>query len=88
MCTYNESCLAFSSDVLVWSNARVIRWVNDIGLSEYAEYLRQSGVHGAIIALDENFDLETLAYYLQIPSTNETVSITSFVVGICSVALI
>lgn len=61
-------------DVLVWSNARVIKWANKIGLEDYADFLRQSGVHGALIALDENFDLETFAYYLQIPSTNEKVS--------------
>ncbi|XP_057289693.1 liprin-alpha-1-like [Hydractinia symbiolongicarpus] len=60
-------------DVLVWSNARVIKWATKIGLEDYAEYLRQSGVHGAVIALDENFDVETFAYYLQIPSTNEKV---------------
>lgn len=58
-------------DVLVWSNARVIRWAHNIGLDDYADFLRQSGVHGAVIALDETFDVETFAYYLQIPSTNE-----------------
>jgi len=61
----------FISDVLVWSNARVIRWAHNIGLEDYADFLRQSGVHGALIALDENFDVELFAYYLQIPSTNE-----------------
>ena len=61
--------------MLVWSNARVIRWAHNIGLEDYADFLRQSGVHGALIALDENFDVELFAYYLQIPSTNEKVSI-------------
>lgn len=60
--------------MLVWSNARVIKWANKIGLEDYADFLRQSGVHGALIALDENFDVETFAYYLQIPSTNEKAS--------------
>ena len=60
-------------DVLVWSNARVIRWANSIGLEDYADFLRESGVHGALIALDETFDVEQFAYFLQIPSTNEKV---------------
>lgn len=59
--------------MLVWSNARVIRWAQAIGLEDYADFLRQSGVHGALIALDETFDLEQFAYFLQIPSTNEKV---------------
>jgi len=58
-------------DVLVWSNARVIKWVSKIGLEDYSDYLRQSGVHGAVIALDETFDVDLFAYYLQIPNTNE-----------------
>lgn len=58
-------------DVLVWSNARVGKWINNIGLEEYSDNLRQSGVHGAVIALDDDFNAEQFAYYLQIPSTNE-----------------
>ena len=61
-------------DVLVWSNARIIKWASKIGLEDYADYLRQSGVHGAMIALEESFDVETFAYYLQIPAVNEKVS--------------
>ena len=44
------------SDVLVWSNDRVITWLKKIGLSEYADNLPGTGVHGAVIALDETFD--------------------------------
>eukprot|EP00794_Sanderia_malayensis_P018119 gene18119-19929_t len=57
-------------DVLVWTNERVIRWVSSIGLEDFALFLRQSGIHGAVIALDETFDVGSLTYYLQIPSTN------------------
>ncbi len=60
--------------MLVWSNERVIRWVSSIGLEDYALFLRQSGIHGAVIALDETFDVCSLTYYLQIPSTNAQVS--------------
>ncbi|XP_075401347.1 liprin-alpha-1 isoform X2 [Tenrec ecaudatus] len=57
-------------DVLVWSNERVVRWVLSIGLKEYANNLLESGVHGALLALDETFDFSTLALLLQIPTQN------------------
>ncbi|MCJ8742932.1 hypothetical protein PDJAM_G00087920 [Pangasius djambal] len=57
-------------DVLVWSNERVIRWVQSIGLRDYANILLESGVHGALIALDDNFDYSSLALLLQIPTQN------------------
>ncbi|XP_012429660.4 liprin-alpha-1 isoform X3 [Taeniopygia guttata] len=57
-------------DVLVWSNERMIRWVVSIGLKEYASNLLESGVHGALVALDESFDYNALALLLQIPTQN------------------
>ncbi|XP_053576555.1 liprin-alpha-1 isoform X3 [Bombina bombina] len=57
-------------DVLVWSNDRLIHWVLSIGLKEYANNLLESGVHGALVALDETFDHNTLALLLQIPTQN------------------
>ncbi|XP_022657410.1 liprin-alpha-2-like isoform X2 [Varroa jacobsoni] len=60
-----------SRDVLVWSNERVMRWLGQIGLREFAGNLHlESGVHGALIALDEAFDANALAILLQIPSQN------------------
>jgi hypothetical protein len=58
-------CLA---DVLVWSCDRVSRWVESIGLAQYAENLKESGVHGALIAADDTFDAQSLALTLQIPT--------------------
>ncbi|XP_070085950.1 liprin-alpha-1-like isoform X3 [Equus caballus] len=57
-------------DVLVWSNDRVIRWIVSIGLKEYANNLVESGVHGALVALDETFDFSALALLLRIPKQN------------------
>ncbi|XP_051476695.1 liprin-alpha-1 isoform X7 [Apus apus] len=57
-------------DVLVWSNERMIHWVMSIGLKEYASNLIESGVHGALVALDESFDYNALALLLQIPTQN------------------
>uniref|UniRef100_A0A8C6SFJ1 PTPRF interacting protein alpha 2 n=1 Tax=Neogobius melanostomus TaxID=47308 RepID=A0A8C6SFJ1_9GOBI len=57
-------------DVLVWTNERVIRWVQSIGLRDYANILLESGVHGALVSLDDNFDYSSLALLLQIPTQN------------------
>ncbi|ERL93113.1 hypothetical protein D910_10415 [Dendroctonus ponderosae] len=59
-----------NSDVLVWSNDRLIRWVAIIGLKEYGNNLLESGVHGALVALDESFDANSMALALQIPTQN------------------
>ncbi|XP_023661185.1 liprin-alpha-1 isoform X8 [Paramormyrops kingsleyae] len=57
-------------DVLVWTNDRVINWIESIGLKEYANNLLESGVHGALFALEETFDHNALALLLQIPTQN------------------
>ncbi|XP_034535564.1 liprin-alpha-1 isoform X6 [Notolabrus celidotus] len=58
------------AEVLVWTNERVIGWIQAIGLKEYSANLYESGVHGALFALDETFDHNTLALLLQIPTQN------------------
>ncbi|KAG7274486.1 hypothetical protein CRUP_001451 [Coryphaenoides rupestris] len=55
-------------DVMVWSNDRVMCWVQTIGLKEFADNLSESGVHGALLALDDTFDFTDLALLLQIPN--------------------
>uniref|UniRef100_A0A3B3CJ66 PTPRF interacting protein alpha 4 n=1 Tax=Oryzias melastigma TaxID=30732 RepID=A0A3B3CJ66_ORYME len=57
-------------DVLVWTNEQVIHWIQSIGLRDYSSNLLESGVHGALIALDETFDYSSLALILQIPMQN------------------
>ncbi|XP_056292485.1 liprin-alpha-4 isoform X6 [Pseudoliparis swirei] len=57
-------------DVLVWTNEQVIHWVLSIGMREYSGNLLESGVHGALISLDETFDYSSLALILQIPMQN------------------
>ncbi|XP_062264939.1 liprin-alpha-3 isoform X1 [Platichthys flesus] len=59
-----------NKDVMVWSNERVMCWVQTIGLKEYADNLRESGVHGALLALDDTFDYTDLALLLQCPNQN------------------
>uniref|UniRef100_A0A3Q2VKD4 PTPRF interacting protein alpha 3 n=1 Tax=Haplochromis burtoni TaxID=8153 RepID=A0A3Q2VKD4_HAPBU len=65
-----------NKDVMVWSNERVMCWVQSIGLKEYADNLRESGVHGALLALDDTFDYTDLALLLQIPNQNTQVVIS------------
>ena len=60
-------------DLLVWTNERVIKWVQLIGLKEYANNLEESGVHGGVLVFDENYDWIALALALEIP-IHDTVS--------------
>ncbi|XP_036379013.1 liprin-alpha-3-like isoform X2 [Megalops cyprinoides] len=59
-----------NKDVMVWSNERVMCWVQTVGLKEFADNLTESGVHGALLALDDTFDYTDLALLLQIPNQN------------------
>ncbi|XP_014012449.1 liprin-alpha-3 isoform X1 [Salmo salar] len=59
-----------NQDVMVWSNDRVMCWVQAIGLKEFADNLTESGVHGALLALDDTFDYTDLALLLQMPNQN------------------
>ncbi|XP_037031214.1 liprin-alpha-1 isoform X7 [Bradysia coprophila] len=65
-----KACENSISDVLVWSNDRLIRWISSVGCKEYGNNLLESGVHGALIALDESFDANAMALALQIPTQN------------------
>lgn len=51
---------------MVWSNERVMRWLESIGVGQYVDNLRESAVHGAVLALDDTFDSNALALTLQV----------------------
>lgn len=68
-----DKCSPPRPDVMVWSNERVMCWVQSIGLKEFADNLLESGVHGALLALDDTFDYTDLALLLQIPNQNTQV---------------
>lgn len=53
--------------MIVWSNERLVKWIQSIGLKDYANNLSQSGVHGGILALDDSYDWQQLALALKIP---------------------
>ena len=46
-----------------------------IFFQDYANNLKESGVHGALIALDDNFDGNSFALALQIPTQHAQVKI-------------
>uniref|UniRef100_A0A803XT63 SAM domain-containing protein n=1 Tax=Meleagris gallopavo TaxID=9103 RepID=A0A803XT63_MELGA len=55
------------SEVVQWSNHRVMEWLRSVDLAEYAPNLRGSGVHGGLIILEPRFNGDTLAMLLNIP---------------------
>ncbi|CAG05717.1 unnamed protein product, partial [Tetraodon nigroviridis] len=55
------------SEVVQWSNHRVMEWLRSVDLAEFAPNLRGSGVHGGLIILEPRFNSETLALLLSIP---------------------
>lgn len=60
---------------MVWTNDHVIQWVESIGLGSYAPNMKETGVHGGVLALDNDFDHEKLAMALQMPQTDAVVCI-------------
>ncbi|XP_023811182.1 liprin-beta-2 isoform X3 [Oryzias latipes] len=54
------------SEVVQWSNHRVMEWLRSVDLAEYAPNLRGSGVHGGLIMLEPRFNADTLAMLLNI----------------------
>ncbi|XP_034029089.1 kazrin-A isoform X2 [Thalassophryne amazonica] len=60
-------------DPLVWTAHRVIKWIRDIDLKEFAENLPNSGVHGGVMVLDPTFNMDTMATALGIPNNKHMV---------------
>eukprot|EP00117_Sycon_ciliatum_P006110 scpid15921/ scgid9786/ Liprin-alpha-1; LAR-interacting protein 1; Protein tyrosine phosphatase receptor type f polypeptide-interacting protein alpha-1 len=65
-----QACQGRSSDVVVWTSARVHEWVCSIGLMTYADRLLDWGIHGALVALEPTFTADAFAALLQIPSSD------------------
>ncbi|XP_041910849.1 LOW QUALITY PROTEIN: liprin-beta-2-like [Arvicola amphibius] len=55
------------SEVVQWSNHRVMEWLRSMDLAEYAPNLRGSGVDGGLIILEPRFTGDTLDMLLNIP---------------------
>uniref|UniRef100_A0A5K3EIT5 Liprin-alpha n=1 Tax=Mesocestoides corti TaxID=53468 RepID=A0A5K3EIT5_MESCO len=64
------ACQSRDSDMIVWTNDRVTTWLVSSGIISPNISLEQSGLHGAVIALDADMDTPSLATMLQIPNSN------------------
>ncbi|KAJ8257662.1 hypothetical protein GJAV_G00188330 [Gymnothorax javanicus] len=62
-----------NQDPLVWTNQRVMKWVREIDLKEFADNLQNSGVHGAVMVLDPSFNVDTMATALGVPSNRQMI---------------
>ncbi|KAI9530958.1 hypothetical protein NQZ68_000449 [Dissostichus eleginoides] len=71
--TRRIQCEHQNVDPLVWTSHRVIKWIKDIDLKEFAEGLLSSGVHGAVMVLDPTFNTDTMATALGISSNKHMV---------------
>ncbi|XP_068983018.1 kazrin isoform X2 [Bombus flavifrons] len=68
-----HQCEQMDTDPLVWTNQRFIRWARNIDLTEYAENLKDSGVHGALVVLEPSFTGDTMATALGIPPAKQMI---------------
>ncbi|KAI5744640.1 hypothetical protein M8J76_003999 [Diaphorina citri] len=62
-----HQCENIDADPLVWTNQRFIKWARNIDLGEYADNLKDSGVHGALVVLEPSLSGDTMATALGIP---------------------
>ncbi|XP_014001542.1 kazrin isoform X1 [Salmo salar] len=60
-------------DPVVWTCHRVVKWVRDIDLKEFADSLQNSGVHGAVMVLDPSFNTDSMATALGIPGNKHMI---------------
>ncbi|CAH8512611.1 unnamed protein product [Schistosoma guineensis] len=54
-------------DLLYWTNDHIVKWLSDLGLSDFVHGIDASGLHGAYMVLDSTFDFNTLIKRLHIP---------------------
>ncbi|KAL3285426.1 hypothetical protein HHI36_019528 [Cryptolaemus montrouzieri] len=68
-----HQCETMDADPLVWTNHRFIRWARSIDLGEYADNLKDSGVHGGLVVLEPSFNGDTMATALGIPGSKNII---------------
>ncbi|XP_039745592.1 liprin-beta-1 isoform X4 [Pararge aegeria] len=63
-----ETAKTPAAELARWSSHRVMQWLKEIDLAEYAPNLRGAGVHGGLMLLEPRFTAELLAALLNIPA--------------------
>ncbi|XP_060788124.1 kazrin-A isoform X2 [Neoarius graeffei] len=71
--TRRADCENQNSDPLVWSCHRIIKWLRNIDLKEFAGNLQNSGIHGAVMVLDPSFNTDSMATALGISASKHMV---------------
>lgn len=61
------TCTVHPGEVCRWTQHQVMEWLRRIELPEYASNIRGSGIHGALIILEDRFNASSLASVLNIP---------------------
>ncbi|XP_043229620.1 liprin-alpha-1-like isoform X6 [Amphibalanus amphitrite] len=73
ICERRQRSELTGNDVLVWTNARFVHWARSIDLAEYADNLKDSGVHGALVVLELSFTADTMATALGVPQSKSMI---------------
>uniref|UniRef100_UPI0025AE36B8 kazrin-like n=1 Tax=Doryrhamphus excisus TaxID=161450 RepID=UPI0025AE36B8 len=60
-------CEQQDPDLIVWTTHRVMKWIRDIDLKEFADNLEGKGINGAVLVLDASFNTDAMAKALEIP---------------------
>ncbi|TRZ02693.1 hypothetical protein DNTS_022670 [Danionella cerebrum] len=68
-----SQCENQNTDPVVWSCQRIIKWMKEIDLKEFADSLQNSGIHGALMVFDPSFNSDTMATALCIPGSKHMV---------------
>ncbi|MPC23155.1 Kazrin [Portunus trituberculatus] len=68
-----RQCELVDTDPVVWTNLRWVRWARSIDLAEYADNLKDSGVHGALVVLEPSFTADTMSTALGIPQSKNII---------------
>ncbi|XP_063595099.1 trichohyalin-like isoform X4 [Penaeus indicus] len=68
-----RQCEHVDCDPVVWTNVRWVRWARSVDLAEYADNLKDSGVHGALVVLESSFTADTMATALGIPQSKNII---------------
>lgn len=61
-------CEQVDRDPIVWTCQRIMKWITDIDLKEFADNLQGKGIHGAVLILDLSFDTDAMFRALCIPN--------------------
>ncbi|CAI2737047.1 unnamed protein product [Dicrocoelium dendriticum] len=63
-----RQCEDVDDNLLLWTNERVAKWLRGLGLQEFTQGIEGTGLHGAYMVLDPQFDTNRLMKYIHLPA--------------------